>query len=95
MPLYSFRYIPKRGTRNIVASIILEMNMRVKQLTTGQGGVDWHFMRATRGAIKSTTASIILRRCQDDIPETCLDLLPLLGIGRTTRPSGILMVLSS
>ena len=88
MSLYSFRYIPKRGNCIIVLSIVLEMNRRVKQLTTGQGGVDWHFIRATSGAITSTTASIILRRCQDDIPDTCLDLLPLLGIGRTTRPSG-------
>ena len=65
MPFYSFKYIPKRGTRCIVSSIITEMNTRVKQLITGQGGVDWHFIRATSGAITSTTASVILRRYQD------------------------------
>jgi len=49
-----------------------EMEARVKKLTTGQGGVDWHYIRATSEAITSTTRS-------------CRDILPLIGISTTAR----------
>jgi len=88
LPLYSFKYLPKKGTRCIIPSIMIEMEWRVKKLTTGQGGVDWHYIRATSGAITSTTASLILRRCQADIPGSCRDILPLIGISTTARPTG-------
>ena len=84
LPLYSFRYIPKKGTPCIIPSIMIEMELRVKKLTTGQGGVDWHYIRATSGAITSTTASLILRRCQADIPGSCRDILPMIGISAPT-----------
>ena len=46
-----------------VSSTVNEMKNRVTELTNGQGGVDWHVMRSTSGAITSTTAPIIFRYC--------------------------------
>ena len=80
MPLYSFKYKAKDSNTHCVSSIALEIGTRVKKLTTGQGGVDWHYMRATSGAITSTTASFILRRCQADITVACKDFLAYIGI---------------
>ena len=61
------------------------MRNRVTELTHGQGGVEWHMMRSTSGAITSTTASIIFRHCQDDIPEESRCLLEHLGIRKKSQ----------
>ena len=90
IPFYSFNCIEKRGTTIRVSSTVNEMKNRVTELTHGQGGVDWHVMRSTSGAITSTTASIIFRYCQDDIPEESRCLLQHLGIreiSQSTEPA--------
>ena len=85
IPFYSFNYIEKRGTIIRVPSTMNEMRKRVTELTHGQGGVEWHMMRSTSGAITSTTASIMFRHCQDDIPEESRCLLEHLGIREKSR----------
>ena len=54
----------------------------MKKLITGQGDVDWHYMRTTSGAITSTTASLILRGSQ---AVACKDLLTFIGISATPQ----------
>lgn len=55
-------------------------NSGVFEITSDQGGLDWHIARSARGAITSTVASIFLRLCQADLSEEHRDLLRLLGI---------------
>ena len=68
LPLYSFKYLPKKDTRCIITSIMIEMESQVKKLTTGQGGVDWHYIRATSGAELNAKIVIKLKDLLRDFP---------------------------
>ena len=83
--LYTFEYVPKRGgTIYRSFSLQSEIDNRVVELTQGQGGVEWHIIRASSGSITSTVASKFIRLCQSFERNKYRRLVNVLGLNTTT-----------
>lgn len=82
IPLYTFHYIRKKDAviSHRSPQISNEMNKCVEELTHGQGGVEWHIIRATCGGITSTVASKFMRLCYSDMTDLDKSLL-IQGLG--------------
>lgn len=80
----AFVYIPKWSSGGVdVRNLIISEHLHqyVEEMTSGQGGLDWHYQRAAQGAITSTLLATFLRVCQSDIPpDDREELLTVLGI---------------
>ena len=80
----SFVYVERFGPHTSIGRDVVFIRhlaeAGIKQITSDQGGIDWHVSRSALGAITSTVASIFLRLCQGDLREEHRDLLRLVGI---------------
>ena len=59
------------------------MNQNVQELTYGQGGSEWHFIRAGLGLITSSVASLFFRLAvnnYDENDQLLTDIINSLGI---------------
>ena len=86
--IIKFIYVQKRGPSRITdrAPELLEwLDAHVVEVTGGQGGMEWHILRAAAGTITSTVASIFLKLCQHDATEEHQILFEQLGIQPSDR----------
>ena len=58
--------------------MVQHLNLNTVNLTSDQGGVEWHFVR--NGLITSTVAYSLLRLCQGEIPQNAKFILDFIGI---------------
>lgn len=84
----SFLYVEKRSKSSDIverdAEISRHLQDNVLELTSAQGGLDWHFQRAASGCITSTLLCQFLRVCQSDIArEDLRKLIEMIGISPT------------
>lgn len=76
-----FCYTEKRVKLPTISEDLLEfISERLIPLTSAQGGVDWHIVRASHRTITSTISSTFLQICQDQMDEAQKPLLFKLGI---------------